>query len=59
MHTRAGTLYRTERIQTHEKQFRATVLVLQYLGSRYGRKRLQRHERQVLEALKHVEVELH
>lgn len=59
MHTQAGTLYRAERIQTHDKQFRAVVLVLQYLRSRYGSKRLQRHERQVLEALRQVEIEAH
>lgn len=59
MHTQAGALYRAERIQTHDKQFRATILVLQYLGTRYGSKRLQRHEKRVFEALKNVENRLH
>ncbi len=59
MHTHAGVLYRAERIQTHDKQFRAIMMVLQYLRARYGGKCLERHERQVLEALKNVEAEAH
>lgn len=59
MHTQSSVLYRRERITTHTRQLRATVMVRVYLGSRYGLTSLRRHERALIGALKHMEWGFH
>lgn len=58
-HCGSSSLYRHERIPTHDAQFRATILVLQYLAKKYTYATLQRHTEQVGVALRHLEITLH
>lgn len=58
-HCGGSDLYRRERIPSHTAQFRATILVLQYLASRYAYATLKRHTVQIGVALNNLERNLH
>lgn len=58
-HCKASTIYRSERIETHTQQVRATLLALKYLSERYSKASFRSHKEAALKALFHIEETLH
>lgn len=58
-HCRGSLIYRQERIPVHDVQFRATILVMQYLAKRYTYSSLHRHTEKIGKALRNLEKKLH